>query len=119
MTTVRRIEIPVVTTEQRVKYAILCALEVCQEPSFVTWANKWLSGEDRSERSAAARASASAVSSASAWSASAESAACSARSAVAVAVGWAASAVEYAQHGKPSIDLLAIARKAVEIKNEL
>jgi hypothetical protein len=57
LTTVRQVELPVVTTEQRVKFGILCALEVCQEPGFVEWANKWLNGEDRTE-AAAARAAA-------------------------------------------------------------
>jgi hypothetical protein len=52
------IPLPTITTEQRVKIAILCALEVCHEASFVTWANNWLSGKDRSEDAAAAYADA-------------------------------------------------------------
>ena len=138
MTTVRRIEIPSVTMEQRVKYAILCALEVCQEPLFVAWANKWLSGEDRSARSAesAAESAWSAWSARSVWSArSAWSAAESAWSAVesarvtrvtrvarvaaarsarsAEAAAQAAEVAEAVSDGK-SLDLISIARKAME-----
>lgn len=44
---------PATTDEQRVKFAILCAMEVCDDLSWRQWAEKWLSGEDRSQRSAA------------------------------------------------------------------
>jgi hypothetical protein len=73
----------IMTKKQRGRYAeyaaeqaIRKALKVYHEPSYVAWAKKWLSGEDRS-RSAARSAVWS-------WSAaaSAESAAASARSAV-------------------------------------
>jgi len=47
-TTIRRIPLPQVTTEQRIRFAILCALEVCRKPEFVAWAKAWLSGADRS-----------------------------------------------------------------------
>ena len=51
-TTLKRIPLPVVTTEQRVRFAILCALEVCKDSQFKKWAEDWLSGKDRT-RSAA------------------------------------------------------------------
>lgn len=44
----KELPVPAVTTNHRVHFAILCALAVYSEPSFVTWAEKWLSGEDRS-----------------------------------------------------------------------
>jgi len=47
-TTIRRIPLPQVTTEQRVKFAILCALQVYRDPGFRSWAEDWLSGADRS-----------------------------------------------------------------------
>ena len=47
LTTVREIPVPEITLEQRVRFAIACAMEVCQEEYFVQWAQKWLSGEDR------------------------------------------------------------------------
>jgi hypothetical protein len=49
---VEEIPLPTITTKQSVKIAILCALEVYHEASFVTWANNWLSGKDRSENAA-------------------------------------------------------------------
>lgn len=39
LTTVREIPLPTVTTEQRVKFAILCALEVYDDPAFAAWAS--------------------------------------------------------------------------------
>ena len=32
---------------QKVAFGILCALQVYDEPSFVVWANSWLSGKNR------------------------------------------------------------------------
>ena len=51
-TTLKRIPLPVVTTEQRVRFAILCALEVCKDSQFKKWAEDWLSGKDRTESAA-------------------------------------------------------------------
>ena len=82
--TVRKIDLPAVTTEQRVKFAILCAKQVCKDEQWNAWADKWLSGEDRSKKVAAEAARAKA-----AWT--------------------AAAAVEAAP-----IDLAAIAKQAVE-----
>lgn len=67
LTTIREIPVPKITTVQRVRFAILCALEVYAEPTFALWAEAWLSGADRSPFSAAraaeiaSRASADAV----------------------------------------------------------
>jgi len=47
MRLVREIEVPQITTEQRIKFAIYCALEVYQEAHFVKWANNWLDSSDR------------------------------------------------------------------------
>ena len=44
LTLVKELEIPKVALEQRVAFAILCALEVYQEESFVRWANNWVLG---------------------------------------------------------------------------
>ena len=41
-------------TIQVTAWEILCAMEGCKKPEFVEWANKWLSGEDRSTESARA-----------------------------------------------------------------
>ena len=52
LTTLKRIELPSCNTEQRVKFAILCALKVYYDPAFVKWANGWLDGSDRSTKAA-------------------------------------------------------------------
>ena len=53
LTTKKEIALPVITDTQKIAFAILCALEVCKEPRFVTWANNWLSGKDRTADAAA------------------------------------------------------------------
>ena len=75
------------TTTQHVAFGILCALEVCKDPTFVQWANAWLDGSDRSE--AAARTAGSAR-----WSA-------------------AEAATDAAMRSAAKIDLTAIAKKAM------
>lgn len=87
LTTIEEITLPVVTTEQRVKFAILCAKQVCKDPKWNEWADKWLSGEDRSEEAAAEAA------------------------AVAEAA-WAAWAAWAAEVGAGEIDLIALAEQA-------
>lgn len=52
LTTVREIPLPRVTTEMRVRFAILSAKGVHECSAWNGWADKWLSGEDRSEESA-------------------------------------------------------------------
>ena len=56
MRLVKEIPLPEITTEQKIKYAIYCALEVCSEESLVWWANDWLSGMDRTTKAARAAA---------------------------------------------------------------
>ena len=48
VTTGKEIPLPKITPEQRIEIAIRCTLKVYHDPEFVKWANKWLSGEDRS-----------------------------------------------------------------------
>jgi hypothetical protein len=137
MRLVEEISLPAVTDEQRVRFAIFCALEVCKDAKFVAWANRWLSGEDQSSAAAesaqaAAQAAALAAESAaaeSAWAAAAlaaESAWAAAESAWAAALAaesaqaaWAAQAARAAAESAESaaghgIDLISIARKAVD-----
>jgi hypothetical protein len=123
LTTIRRIDIPQVSTTQRVIFGILCSLQTCENSSFSEWAAKYLNGTDRSEAAArsAAKAAAEAARSAAeaawaaarsaAWSAwSARSAAWSAWSArsAAWAAAWAA-----AKAGKSNIPLEILAEKAL------
>jgi hypothetical protein len=47
---------PEITTEQRVKYAILCAKDIYEDEDFNKWADNWLSGRSRSVGAAEAAA---------------------------------------------------------------
>jgi hypothetical protein len=47
-TTVEEVALPNVTVEQRVEVAVRCTLKVYFEESWVAWAERWLSGADRS-----------------------------------------------------------------------
>ena len=80
VTTIRRIDLPVITLEQRIRISIYCALKQYSALSFVKWANAWLDGSDRSARAARA-----------ACAEAAEAAAQAAR-----AAEWAAQAAEWA-----------------------
>ena len=87
---VEEIPVPVLTTEQRVKFAILCAKLVCKDAAWNAWADKWLSSEDRSAAAAAWAwaAEAAAEEAAAAWAAAA--AAWAAKEAAAKEAAWAA-----------------------------
>jgi hypothetical protein len=115
VTTLRRIDLPQVTTAQRVRFAILCAWEVCDGPTWRTWAKRWLSGKDRSAKAAAAAAGAWAEAEAAGWAAWA--AAEWAESAWWAAAVEAAYAAEAAARAAP-LDLPALARRAVQGKEE-
>jgi hypothetical protein len=49
-----------ITAEQCITFALHAALAVCFEPTFVAWAEGWLAGTDRSEKTARAAAEAAA-----------------------------------------------------------
>jgi hypothetical protein len=51
-TTLRQIPLPEVTDVQKIAFGILCAKEVYKDSSWNQWADKWLSGEDRTKSSA-------------------------------------------------------------------
>lgn len=53
---VRGIPVPVVTLDQRIAYAIYCAMSVYDNPDWLKWAEGWLSGEDRTAYAAYAAA---------------------------------------------------------------
>jgi len=57
-TTLRRVPLPSVTTEQRVRFAVLCARTVYRDPQFLAWAEGWLNCKNRTAVGAAARAAA-------------------------------------------------------------
>ena len=49
----QEVPVPVLTLEQRIEIGIRCALTVYKDPGFQSWANAWLSGEDRTAKAAA------------------------------------------------------------------
>ncbi len=106
--TIRRIDLPTITTEQRVSIGIRCALKHCNEPAFIKWANAWLDGSDRAEAAAAAAAEWAAGAARAAAAAAAEWAAGAARAA-AEAAAWAAAA-----RAAEAFDLLAIIKSVVQ-----
>ena len=68
LTTVREIPLPEITTEMWVRFAIMCVKEVCTaDIAWNAWADKWLSGEDRSAAVAARAAARAAAWAAAAW----------------------------------------------------
>jgi hypothetical protein len=122
LTTVLEIPLPSITTEMRVRFAILCAKEVCAYPAWNAWADRWLSDEDRTQAAAdaadaAATAARAAAARAAAWAS--EAAAAAARAAwasawaseAAAAAAWASSAAAARDVGH-RIDFFAIAEKA-------
>lgn len=112
VTPLQEIPLPEITTAQRVRFGILCALEVYQDPRFVAWANKWLSGEDRSVAAQATAWAATAEAAATATTAAAERAARAAERAARARPAWATAAA-WAAESKP-IDLIALAKKAIQ-----
>jgi len=47
LTTIRRIDMPRITIEQRVRFAILCSKKVCKNRTWTKWANGWLNGKNK------------------------------------------------------------------------
>ena len=139
LTLIRQVDLPQITTEQRVRFGILCAKVICDNPAWNAWADRWLDGSDRSQESAWAAIEAAARAAEAAWAAAetaaraAETAARAARAAEAAwaaetaawaaaetaaraaetAAGAAAEAAARAAEGTP-LDLIAIAREALK-----
>ena len=110
MTLVEEIPVPDVTTEQRVRFGILCSTKVYNDPTYTSWAGGWLSGKDRSAAAAeaawAAAEAAEATSRAASWAVRVSRAS--------RAASWAAWAAAWAERAasQADIDLVAIAREA-------
>ena len=51
-TLIKEIDLPVITVEQRVEFAIKVVKLVCDDEKWNSWADKWLIGEDRTKKSA-------------------------------------------------------------------
>lgn len=113
MTIGEEIPLPVVTTEQRVRFAILAALTVYDEPGWVAWAHGWLDGTDRTTARAATWPEAAAEA---AWAAmwAATWAARAATWAATREAAWAAASAARAAWKYRDVDLAALAHEAVE-----
>ena len=90
--TIQQIPLPEITREQRVRFGLLCALEVYPAASYRRWAENWLSGKCRGAADAA------------------YAMAYVATYAATYAAAYAADAADAAGEG---LDLAALARKAV------
>ena len=111
LTLIRQVDLPQITTEQHVRFGILCAKAVCNDRAWSAWADRWLDGSDRSQESAwAATEAAARAAEAAAW-------ATEAARAVAETAAWAAweaaRTAEAAAESTP-LDLIAIAREALK-----
>jgi len=119
--TIRQIPLPEISPGATIRWAILCAMEVCANAEFVAWTNDWLSGADRSGARAWASAWASAVvvAWAAAWPAWAAWAA--ARVSVATVVAEAAAQASIAAEAETDhpIDFAALAHRAVKEENAM
>ena len=58
ITTLRQVSLPVITLEQRVTFAIRCAMQVYKDAAWTTWAQTWLKGLNRTAAAAHAAADA-------------------------------------------------------------
>lgn len=127
LTTIERMKLPAITTEQCVGFAILCAqavrhlLDDTHMETWDAWAGRWLSGKDRTPRAADAAADAATLAKRAAVSAPPVSAsrARSAAGIAACAAGIAAYAARAAACGAADaacaadIDLVTLAYRAV------
>lgn len=50
LTTVKRIKFPKLTRQQRIAYVLYTALELVHYQPFIDWANNWLAGEGRNDK---------------------------------------------------------------------
>ena len=118
--------LPAITITQKAAFALLCALKVYKEASFVKWARGWLIGEDRTGTAAvtaaeaAARATAGVVGAAwaAAWAAARAAEAAARATAGVVGAAWAAARAAEAAAGVAvgvaAFDLTKLAKKAMK-----
>jgi hypothetical protein len=106
-------KLPEIAITQRISFGILCAKEVCKSPSWNIWADKWLSGENRSRKSATDAADAAAA--AAAADADADAADAAAAYAAAADAADAAAYAAYAASAAASYDASAAADSNIKI----
>ena len=126
--------VPEISMVQKIRFAILCAKKVYKNKKWNEWANNWLSGKNRTKKSAARVADAVSAADAAnaAWNAayaphaakntahsvraawSAASAACATGADRAAHAAWSAAWSADHEAGNRKIDLIRIARKAMD-----
>ena len=126
LTTIKEIPLPEISDVQKIAFGILCGKEVYKDEKWNLWADKWLSGEDRTTKTAAASHATAAAHAAvyAAHTAVAASAYAAAGNAAAAAAGndapYAASAYAApyaaAAAADDKIDFIEIAEKAMTYK---
>ena len=114
LTTIKEIPLPEVSVTQKIAFAILCAKEVCKDEKWNSWADKWLSGEDRSKETAYAAANAAAAAYAAGAAANADANAAAAYAAFAAAAAFHATYATYAA-AAAKVNFIEIAKKAMRI----
>jgi len=114
LTTIRRIDVPVVTTEQRVRFSILCTRTVYTETTWTMWADAWLSGVDRSAAAAWVAGAAAWAAEAAGAATGAAGAAAEAAEATAEAAAWAAEAEAWTAGAARAARAAAMAAAALE-----
>ena len=121
LTTLYKEEIPpTLTDNQRIRVGIKCALKVYEEEFFGRWAKNWLSGKDRTHKSAAAATADAAAYTDAAHAADTAVAAYAAYAATAAAA--AAAAVTYAAAAAAaevtSAQIIEFIEEAIEVEKE-
>lgn len=109
VTTIYRIELPKISTEQKIIFGILCSMAVYKNKKFTQWGKHWIDGTDRSRAAAWAAWAAAWAAAGAAWAAWAAWAAGEAEAAEAAAEAAARAAWA-------GIDLHKLALKAVSYK---
>lgn len=124
LTLIKELEIPQVTELQRSAFAILAASEVNDgyDVRVVEWAEKWLSGEDRSRESAQKieyldfQIFHCEYNTTDPYHAACNAARSCVTSYTGYKIYYANCAVDYAEKANPKIDLISLAKKAMEIQ---
>jgi hypothetical protein len=110
--TLQQIPLPVLTTNQRVRVAIQCALKEPQTESFKSWAKNWLSGVDRTFKTVTATQTAIYAAHAAVYAAANATQAAAAAIAYAAANATNAAAANAVVYAAP-LNLIAIIKRAI------
>jgi len=113
LTPIEEISLPTLTATKRIAYAIFCSQCVYHDQWWNAWADKWLSGEDRTFAAAKAAKAATWAAKAAAWEAA--EAAAEAAEAAAEAAWAAAEAAWAAKAAAAAVNLISCAENAMRI----